>query len=114
MYVEAGYVGHKMVSAAYLGVGYSLRNYSHTLDSRYMLFLCALFRLRSGVDPPSLTEATSNVTTAMPPFGCGLPRQKCGNGCAVYTVATVCATRSRYLYQAGSILKSLRFQCGHF
>jgi hypothetical protein len=109
VYVEAGHVGQNMVSAAYRGVGYSLRNDSHALDSRYMVLLYALFSLGSDVDPLFLTEATSNLTTVMPPFGCGLPQKKCGNEYAVYTLATICATRSMYLYQAENSLKKSSF-----
>jgi hypothetical protein len=97
VYVEAGHVGQNMASGAYMGVGDSLRNDSRDLDCQYMFLLYALFRLGSGVNPQFLTEAASNLTTAMPPFGCGLPQQKCGNWRTVYTVATICATRSSYL-----------------
>jgi hypothetical protein len=83
VYVESGHVGQNMVSAAYIRVGDSLLKVTHALDSRYMFLLYAPFRSGSGVDPRFLTEATSNLTTAMPPFGCGRPQEKCGNGCAV-------------------------------
>jgi hypothetical protein len=106
LYEPAGHVGQNVVSTAYIRLGDSLRNGASALDGQYMFLLYALFRLGSGVEPQFVTEAKSNLTTATPPFGCGLPVQTCGNGCAVYTLATICATSSRLLQKAENRLES--------
>jgi hypothetical protein len=71
-----------------------------------MFLLYALFRLGSGAKPWFVTEAKINLTTATPTFGCGLPVQIRGNGCAAYTLATIRASSCRLFYKAEKRLES--------
>jgi hypothetical protein len=113
VYVEAGHVGQNMVSAAYREVGYSLRNDSHALDSRYMVLLYALFSLGSDVDPLFLTEATSNLTTVMPPFGCGLPQKNVATSMLFTPLQRFVQHEACIYTKPKTVSKSLRFQCVH-
>jgi hypothetical protein len=65
------------------------------MNEKYVFLLHALCAAASNVVPSRV--AGQNITIDAFPSGCSLPFQRNGNGCAAYTLATICGAMSRYL-----------------
>jgi hypothetical protein len=85
-----------------LQVGDSLgnieRSSSHEKDKLHPALsdsdLSSVWLLCAAASPVWTGLADINLNLDSPHIGCSLPRQLRGNGCAVYTPATICAARS--------------------
>jgi hypothetical protein len=85
----------RQIRFAYVKIGDSITTGAAKLDKQYIFLISALCAMATSVIPRFLDEPSDNMTVAAPPSGCGLPLQIKGNGCAVYTLATICGASSR-------------------
>jgi hypothetical protein len=83
------------VRFAYVKIGDSMTTGAPKIHKQYIFLISALCAMATSVIPRFLDEPSDNLTVAARPSGCDLPLQIGGNGCAAYTLATICGAGSR-------------------